>query len=53
MIRSILSAALLFGLAAPVFAQDSTCYIFNRIPVTGVDEIAKQQNSCSNATPNP
>lgn len=42
MIRFILSAALLFALTAPAFAQESTCYIFNRIPVTGVDEIAKQ-----------
>lgn len=32
----------LFVLASPAFAQESTCYVFNRIPITGIDEIAKQ-----------
>lgn len=34
--------AVLLAAASPAMAQESTCYIFNRIPVTGVDEIAKQ-----------
>lgn len=28
--------------AVPAYAQESTCYLFNRIPITGAEEITKQ-----------
>lgn len=40
--RIFLSLSLLAALAGPAAAQESTCYIFNRIPITGAEEIAKQ-----------
>jgi len=40
--RILPGLAILFALTAPAFSQESTCYVFNRVPITGIDEITKQ-----------